>query len=328
MKLAVRVRSLHIELLAIGAGPSNLALAVALEELAPDELARNALVIEQHDTIARQHGMLLPWTRSQVSFLKDLVTPRNPRSKLSFINYPQAIGRLNDFINLGTFTPYRRQLSGYLQWLAQSLTKVRVEYGRRCTDVVPSQDADGWTVGWTVDFADGSTISCRYLVIGCRRDANVPAVLANVPHDRLIHSSEYCTGVAPLDPALPYRIAVIGGAQSAAEMLWATHEQLPNAEHDGDALGRIVHLRKQQIRQRAVLPQLPARVLRGSRELLAAANEFDHGFGYDVRVLHGYTVPQADALVDALGRATSVATFSTCSGHCDQRAAERPRKSA
>lgn len=45
------------ELLAIGAGPSNLALAVPLDELAPDDLATSSLLIEQ--SIAWQRGMLL-----------------------------------------------------------------------------------------------------------------------------------------------------------------------------------------------------------------------------------------------------------------------------
>jgi L-ornithine N5-monooxygenase len=220
----------HVELLAIGAGPSNLALAVALEELAPDDLARNSLLIEQQDAVRWQPGMLLPWARSQVSFLKDLVTWRNPRSQFSFVNYLHDTGRLDSFINLGSFTPYRMEVSGYLQWVALSLTKVQVEYGRRCTDVVPSLDPDGRTVGWTVRLTDGSTISCRYLIIGAGRDANIPPEFAEIPPDRLIHSTQYTAGMNRLDPELPHRIVVIGGAQSAAEMLWATHEQLPNSQ--------------------------------------------------------------------------------------------------
>ena len=38
----------EVELLAIGAGPANLAFAVAVEELAPPDLAANTLLIEQH----------------------------------------------------------------------------------------------------------------------------------------------------------------------------------------------------------------------------------------------------------------------------------------
>src|SRR6185437_554535 len=52
----------EVELLAVGAGPSNLALAIALEELAPDELATSSLLIEQHSDTIWQRGMLMPWT--------------------------------------------------------------------------------------------------------------------------------------------------------------------------------------------------------------------------------------------------------------------------
>lgn len=85
-----------VELLALGAGPSNLALAVALEELAPADLASQSLLVEQHPDTTWQRGLLMPWTRSQVSFLKDLVTVRNPRSQFTFINYLHSAGRLSD----------------------------------------------------------------------------------------------------------------------------------------------------------------------------------------------------------------------------------------
>src|ERR1022692_1289778 len=123
-----------VELLAIGAGPSNLGLAVALEELAP-ELAENSLIIERSQTIEWQHGMLLPWAKSQVSFLKDLVTLRNPRSRFSFLGHLHATGRLVDFINMGSFLPYRVEISEYLDWVARSLTRVTLELGRECVSV-------------------------------------------------------------------------------------------------------------------------------------------------------------------------------------------------
>jgi L-ornithine N5-oxygenase len=126
-------RHRDVELLAVGAGPSNLALAIALEELAPTELATNSLLIEKHETVAWQPGMLLPWTQAQVSFLKDLVTLRDPRSRFSFLSYLHSVDRLNEFVNLGTFTPYRTEISDYLQWSADSLSKVRVEYQQQCT---------------------------------------------------------------------------------------------------------------------------------------------------------------------------------------------------
>ena len=58
----------EVELLAVGAGPANLALAVALEELGVDGLAENSLFIERGQTVEWQRGLLLPWTKSQVAF--------------------------------------------------------------------------------------------------------------------------------------------------------------------------------------------------------------------------------------------------------------------
>ncbi|MER6172822.1 SidA/IucD/PvdA family monooxygenase [Streptosporangium sp. NPDC001681] len=219
----------EVELLALGAGPSNLALAVALEELAP-ELATRTLIIEQHEDVTWQRGMLLPWTQSQVSFLKDLVTLRNPQSRFSFVNHLHSVGRLNEFVNLGSFTPYRMEISNYLIWVAESLAKVRIEYGRRCVAANPILSGDGRVERWIVRLADGSTIGCRTLVVGAGRDAHIPEVFETLPRERIIHSTEYSKGIAGLDHDAPHRVAVIGGAQSAAEMLWATHQSMPNAE--------------------------------------------------------------------------------------------------
>ncbi|WP_326641338.1 SidA/IucD/PvdA family monooxygenase [Streptosporangium sp. NBC_01755] len=219
----------EVELLALGAGPSNLALAVALEELAP-ELATRTLIIEQHENVAWQRGMLLPWTQSQVSFLKDLVTLRNPQSRFSFVNHLHSVGRLSEFVNLGSFTPYRMEISNYLLWVAESLAQVRIEYGRRCVAVEPILAGDGRVERWIVRLADGSTIGCRTLVVGAGRDPHIPEVFETLPRERIIHSTEYSRGIAGLDHDAPHRVAVIGGAQSAAEMLWATHQSMPNAE--------------------------------------------------------------------------------------------------
>jgi L-ornithine N5-oxygenase len=220
----------QVELLAIGAGPSNLALAVALEELAPDDLARDSLLIERAETVQWQRGLLLPWTKSQVSSLKDLVTRRNPRSRFSFLNYLHDVGRLDDFINMGSFTPYRIEISDYLNWVAGSLAKVRLELGRECLAVEPRRDASGALTGWITRLGDGSEIASRYLVTGSGRDPYIPPVFHGVPAGRLIHSTQYVSRAASLARDVPYRVAVIGGAQSAAEMFRAIQDDLPNSD--------------------------------------------------------------------------------------------------
>jgi L-ornithine N5-monooxygenase len=219
----------EVELLAVGAGPSNLGLAVALEELAPG-LADNTLIIDRNPVIEWQSGLLLPWAKSQVSFLKDLVTLRNPRSRFTFLNFLRSTGRLDDFINLGHQSPYRLEISAYLNWVADSLTRVRVELDRDCVSIEPSRSRSGTLTGWTTTLADGSSISSRYLVLATGRDPNIPPVLAGLPPERIIHSTRYRPAIAGLQKQLPYRLALVGSSQSAAEVFRALREDLPDSD--------------------------------------------------------------------------------------------------
>jgi L-ornithine N5-oxygenase len=223
------MRDREVELLAIGAGPSNLALAVALEELAPD-LADNSLLVEREAAVEWQSGLLLPWAKSQVSFLKDLVTLRNPNSQFSFLNYLHSVGRLDDFINMASFIPYRVEISEYFKWAANQLERVKIKLNCACTGIEPRFGADGSPVGWVTRLDDGSVISSRYLVIGIGRDAYTPPVFARVPANRLVHSTQYRPVISGLDKDFPYRLAVIGSAQSAAEMYRALQDDLPSAQ--------------------------------------------------------------------------------------------------
>jgi L-ornithine N5-oxygenase len=219
----------EVELLAIGAGPSNLALAVALEELAPD-LAANSLIIERAAAVEWQPGLLLPWVKSQASFIKDLVTLRNPSSEFSFLNYLFTIGRLDDFINMGSFTPYRQEISEYFKWVANRLPSVGLRLRCGCHSIEPLRDSGGELAGWRTLLDDGTTVTSRYLVIGVGRDPYVPPVFAGLPSRHVVHSTRYRPRVAGLDKEFPYRVAVIGSAQSAAEMFAALQKDLPHSQ--------------------------------------------------------------------------------------------------
>jgi L-ornithine N5-oxygenase len=218
-----------VGVLAIGAGPANLALAVAIEESGARELAGDTLVLEQHADVKWQRGTLMPWARSQVSFLKDLVTLRNPRSRFSFLSFLYEQGRLDEFVNLGTFHPYRWEMSDYLQWVASSLDRVRVRYDARAQRIEPAHH-DGVLTGWTVTLANGDVIRCRDLVVGGGRDPHVPEVFAGLPADKVVHSSQYLDRIADVPKDRPLHAVVVGGAQSAAELFYALHSDLPDSQ--------------------------------------------------------------------------------------------------
>jgi L-ornithine N5-oxygenase len=200
-----------------------------MEEAAPPDVAESTLLIEQHPDSKWQRSMLLPWAQSQVSFLKDLVTLRNPRSRFSFLNYLHEQGRLDEFVNLATSIPYRLEFSDYLQWVARSMERVEVEYGRRCAEIHARRAAGGALRGFRLTMADDSTLDCRDLVVGVGRDPHVPAVFRGLPAERVIHSSAYHGRIAALDRSAEHRVVVVGGAQSAAEMLIAVQDDLPRS---------------------------------------------------------------------------------------------------
>src|SRR5262245_61603677 len=88
------------DLVGVGFGPSNLALAIALTEF-NEQTAKpvTAQFLERQPRFGWHRGMLIEDATMQVSFLKDLVTMRNPTSRFSFLCYLKARDRLVDFIN-------------------------------------------------------------------------------------------------------------------------------------------------------------------------------------------------------------------------------------
>ena len=103
------------DIVGIGFGPSNLALAIGLEE------SDSPLSFRFLDAKKRpdwQDEMLLSGSDIQNNPLRDLVTPRNPRSRYGFVNYLKETGRLFDYLNLPLTYPLRREYAEYIKWVA------------------------------------------------------------------------------------------------------------------------------------------------------------------------------------------------------------------
>jgi len=132
-------------------------------------------------------------------------------------------------VNMGSFVPSRVELADYLKWTAESLSLVDLQRGRECLDVSPVW-TDGVLTGWDTRVADGEIIRSRYLVVGAGRDARIPDQLRTVNQDRVIHSTQYLPRIAKLRKDLPYRVAVIGAGQSAAELFSTVQQDLPECK--------------------------------------------------------------------------------------------------
>ncbi|KAM3086262.1 hypothetical protein ACMFMG_000399 [Clarireedia jacksonii] len=228
-----------LDLICIGFGPASLAIAIALHDLTPpNHPAPRVLFLEKQPQFAWHSGMQLPSAKMQISFLKDLATPRNPRSKFTFINYLHSKNRLNTFINLSTFLPSRMEYEDYLRWCASHFEKDGcVRYGSEVRSVVP--DSQGGKIGaFEVLASDASsgeevTYAARHVVVAVGGQPSVPASLQNVP--RVSHSSQYANAITKIAAeqkvsGKKLRFAVIGSGQSAAEIFNDLWERFDDAE--------------------------------------------------------------------------------------------------
>ncbi|WP_407702763.1 lysine N(6)-hydroxylase/L-ornithine N(5)-oxygenase family protein [Streptomyces xylophagus] len=242
------------DVLGIGFGPSNLALSIAVEEHnrnLPADRRLNALFLERQPRFGWHRGMLIDDATMQVSFLKDLVTLRNPTSDYSFLCFLREQGRLIDFLNQKTLFPLRMEFHEYFEWAAERVSHL-VSYGSEVVAVDPVRGDDGEIAFFDVTTRDpagsgsgpgsgsspgsgrgsGTTVT--------RRARNISVAMGLEPHvppglelgERVWHNSELiprATGLA--EAGAPVRRAVVLGAgQSAAEAVDYLHRTFPDAE--------------------------------------------------------------------------------------------------
>ncbi|KAH9826480.1 L-ornithine 5-monooxygenase protein pvdA, partial [Teratosphaeria destructans] len=130
------------DLVGVGFGPASLAIAVALNDALEDGVPNlrtdqpKVRFLEKQKSFAWHAGMLLPGAKMQITFIKDMATLRNPRSRFTFINYLHEKDRLVQFTNLGTFLPQRIEYEDYMRWCAGHFDEV-VDYGRDVQSVTP-----------------------------------------------------------------------------------------------------------------------------------------------------------------------------------------------
>lgn len=228
------------ELIGIGFGPANLALAVALEEEAdrPGGARLDHLFLEARSGPCWHPGMLLEDSLLQITVLKDLITPVNPRSRYTFLNYLKERGRLFQFLNLRDLFPSRTEFNDYLCWVAGELSD-RVRYGRRVRAVRPVEGGGGVELLEVVatDQATGEEERhlARNVVVATGGRPWVPpgVELPGEPWaDRVFHSYEFMDRV---DQGFPdrsgsYRFVVVGSGQSGAELFYSLLDRYPEAE--------------------------------------------------------------------------------------------------
>ncbi|MCM2442299.1 lysine N(6)-hydroxylase/L-ornithine N(5)-oxygenase family protein [Agrobacterium vitis] len=210
----------HVDVLGIGFGPSNISLAVASEELGS---SFSVHFLEAGSGPAWHPHMMLDGSDIQNNPLRDLVTPRNPRSQYSFTNYLKCENRLFDYLNLGLAYPFRKDYARYVAWVARFFDHC-VSYSTRAESI----RFDRATRLWSVTTNQGH-YSARALVLGTGRSRNIPEYFKPALGPRVFHLCDYLRNLSAIGDQIK-SIAVIGASQSAVEINLDLMARFPSLE--------------------------------------------------------------------------------------------------
>lgn len=214
-----------LDVVGVGFGPANLALAIAFEEL---DIPLSVRFLDKRAGPGWQDGMLLDSSDIQNHPLRDLVTPRNPRSRYSFTNFLHENGRLFEHLNLGIPFPLRIEYAQYVTWVAEFFDGL-VDYGCTVEVIEPIFGGPAGIVShYRIAASDGREWLARSVVVAPGRTCNVPPEYQAADDRRIVHLVDFLPAVEALLEKCPNpRIAVIGGSQSAVEILLDLAHRVP-----------------------------------------------------------------------------------------------------
>jgi L-ornithine N5-oxygenase len=224
------------DVVGVGFGPANLSLAISLEEHHANVLTSpvTSTFFERQPRFGWHRNMLLPSATMQISFLKDLVTFRNPVSRFSFVAFLHEQDRLAQFVNRKEFFPTRREFHQYLEW-AEARMSNAVSYGSTVTAIrrppEPARSpADDHLQVEIREAVGGGTrvVNARNIVVSTGLRPRMPEGVER--DERVWHSSEFLEKYGRVRPQELRSVAVVGAGQSAAEITNFFYEQLPHAQ--------------------------------------------------------------------------------------------------
>jgi L-ornithine N5-oxygenase len=212
-----------VDVLGIGFGPANLALAIALREAGGDDAPR-CVFVDEKPGFSWHPGMLIPGSRAQVPFFKDLVTLRDPTSRFSYLKWLHDRGLLLSFVTARDITPYREELDAYFRWAASHFSEV-VRYGHRVVCLQPDLPNDDGRVGYVRalirELGTGREfeVLARGVVLATGGAPRLPQCAEEAQGSRVFHSSRLLPSLEATFPdrSQPYHFVVVGAGQSAGD---------------------------------------------------------------------------------------------------------------
>ena len=226
--------SVESDAVCIGFGPAGIALACAFEDARETDAPLGRLSLRYleaaHDTQWHRE-LLLSGTDINHHVFRDLVTPRNPRSRFSFAMYLKDKGRMFDFGLLGR-PASRHEWSDYLGWVSAQVDR-DTHFNAPVSEILPVMDA-GRLSHVRIDTPTESFVT-RNVVLSSGSAPRIPEAFQALLGPTLFHTSQFLTRLQALGDALPKRWLVLGSGQSASESV------LELVSRDSNILVHSVH---------------------------------------------------------------------------------------
>ena len=212
------------DVVCIGFGTKGLALSTVL---ADHDSSQKVLVVERDSQFNGDLGFASTESSAGSSFLRDLITLRNPRSEYTFINFLHETNLLVAFTNASQLITSRQLTARYMTWVAEKIQRLGwVAFNKEAVNIKPTKvSADGQVSKWTIDLrANGngaaSKISCRRLIVATGAQSRLPEPLA---------SPKLTSNVLPMSKSAelikrvheanqPLNIAIVGADQESVEL--------------------------------------------------------------------------------------------------------------
>lgn len=220
-----------LEILGVGFGPSNMAIAVALKDA---NKKSNYLFLEAKKKFEWHSGMIMPEGQLQVPFFRDLATLRDPKSPHTFLNYLHEKKRLDLFINLRTFYPSRMEYHDYLTWISKKFHDV-VRYSHIVSSIEPVIIKGLCTYfsvhGKNLLKNEEFCFFAKNIILGVGLSPNIPDCARLINDDRIIHTSNFSKQINMqfTNKKKKFHFIVVGAGQSAAESTQYLLNRYPNA---------------------------------------------------------------------------------------------------
>lgn len=212
------------DVVCIGFGTKGLAFSTVLADHDPSQ---RVLIVERDSRFNDDLGFAAEDRSAGSTFLRDLITLRNPRSEFTFVNFLHETNLLVAFTNASQLITSRRLTARYMAWVAQKIEQLGwVSFNKEAVNIKPTGiAANGQVTRWTIDLrASGngaaSKVSCKRLIVATGAQSRLPKSLA---------SPKLSSNVLPLNESAqllqrvhnaerPLSIAIIGADQEAVEL--------------------------------------------------------------------------------------------------------------